>query len=258
MVRLEELQVLQDVPVGNEFKLNDGSLISSITQLYQILPKMGPETFYSHVTADKNDFGNWIRGVQRDYALANMLNPMMRQKDCLDAISRRIYDLEKATESANKNFKKPEIPIFEQRPVMKLPDSKGLHAEIIAKRPVKLPDPKKLYEDIIKKRKVGPTSQIEISTMQIDDPETAEAKIGLLADETGELILTEGGEDLLRDIEKPKLTDKVKSNLGKANEVVAADEFVSDMKKVFTIKTKHTDKKKKIDDLKRVLDYDEE
>ena len=89
---------LAPVPEGKEFILSSGKKIVSIEELYSVLKELDSKTFKNHVTKEKNDFANWVRGVQKDYVLANSLNPLMNRESCLEAVADHIYSLKKGSE----------------------------------------------------------------------------------------------------------------------------------------------------------------
>ncbi len=92
---------LETVPKGKEFVLSSGAKITSINELYKVLHKIDKKTFNHHVTKDKNDFADWIRGVQGDYVLANSLNPLMSKESCIEVVANHMYELKKESENNN-------------------------------------------------------------------------------------------------------------------------------------------------------------
>ncbi|HII72141.1 TPA: hypothetical protein HA265_05285, partial [Candidatus Woesearchaeota archaeon] len=241
MVKLEELKILEKVPSGKEFRLHDGDTIESVVGLYHILQRLDPEVFSFHVTGDKNDFGNWIRGVQRDYLLANALAPGMTQEDCLNTVAKRIYDLRKATEEVDRSFHRKMI--------------RGMDSE----RPSKTKkEVKETVKTMTEQQEDEGLSRI-VETIKIDDPETAEMKIRITEDGSGELALPEGGEELVAVAEDKGADVKGRlKSIKKAKDIVDVKEFASDMKKVFTVTSKKNDRKRKIDELREVCDYGRE
>jgi hypothetical protein len=51
----------------------DGHTFRDLKELAEGLTAMSNETFYHHVTRDRNDFTNWVRDVINDVELANDL-----------------------------------------------------------------------------------------------------------------------------------------------------------------------------------------
>ncbi|MFC1722548.1 hypothetical protein ACFL0V_00245 [Nanoarchaeota archaeon] len=92
---------LDQVTEEEVFKLNGGGLVSSIPELYRLLPQMDPKIFYFHVNNERNDFSAWIRNVQKDYTLADRLQPSMNLQDCLATIADHIYQIYKIHEKCN-------------------------------------------------------------------------------------------------------------------------------------------------------------
>jgi len=103
MVRDYELahaeRVLDEVNEENAFQLSDGSSVKSLKELYEKVQSMDDSTFYHHVSEEKNDFGNWVKGVHRDYKLASSLfDAGGRKTDITKALGTRIYELQKTIE----------------------------------------------------------------------------------------------------------------------------------------------------------------
>ena len=110
----------------------------------------------------------------------------------------------------------------------------------------------------------GPSSQNDLEII-VRKPaprtETSEARVEKplhTKEESGELILEPGGDDLIEAVEKPKkdIKETLKKSMRHASDIVDVKEFTSDMKKVFTIETESKRRKKKIDELRKVLDYE--
>jgi hypothetical protein len=55
------------------FYVSDGSVIRNLAELPEALRRMSPETFTSHVNAEKNDFYNWTRDVFNHSTLARKI-----------------------------------------------------------------------------------------------------------------------------------------------------------------------------------------
>lgn len=220
MVKLEELKLFENVPKGSEFRLYRGGSVQSVLELYGILQKMAPEVFYFHVTAEKNDFASWIRGVHKDYRLADALRPSMRLAECLDVISRRLYELRKATDDVDKKFHKRMIAGVQQK------DRKSA--------PVGIDN---LVQDI---------SPHKVEKAEVPEP----------PQKTAPLLLT----TTVDSAPAAKGPVKKKSRLKdlKMKDIFDHKEFASDMKKVFTVQTRKRHTKTRIDVLRKVYDYDKQ
>ena len=55
------------------FFLIDGSTIASLQELVNVFDGMNDDIYYYHVTADRNDFANWVREVLKMEKLADAL-----------------------------------------------------------------------------------------------------------------------------------------------------------------------------------------
>ena len=64
---------LTKVPEEHIFWCIDGRTFGDLKELAEGLTAMSNETFYHHVTHDRNDFTNWVRDVINDVELANDL-----------------------------------------------------------------------------------------------------------------------------------------------------------------------------------------
>ncbi|MBI5881153.1 hypothetical protein HZB90_03420 [archaeon] len=100
VAKLEAERILADVPGERVFRLRDSAEIGNLEDLYSALRSMPEDIFSHHVNNEKNDFGNWIRDVHKDYRLANSLFSSTTKEECLIAVGQRIYELEKSLEPA--------------------------------------------------------------------------------------------------------------------------------------------------------------
>jgi len=98
VAKLEAERILADVPQERVFRLRDSAEIGSLEDLYAALRSMDDGVFSHHVDGSKNDFGNWIRDVHKDYRLANSLFSSATKEECLIAVGSRLYELEKSLE----------------------------------------------------------------------------------------------------------------------------------------------------------------
>jgi len=81
---------LKDVPPDKVFWFHDGRRVKNLDELATTLREMPEETFHYHVTADKNDFGNWVRDVIGDVTLANELQKATTQARAARRVEMRL------------------------------------------------------------------------------------------------------------------------------------------------------------------------
>ncbi len=63
------------------FYLRDGQVLKNIKELVVALEKMSDNVFNHHVTKDRNDFVNWVKGVFNEGKLAIDLNKAKTAKE---------------------------------------------------------------------------------------------------------------------------------------------------------------------------------
>jgi hypothetical protein len=115
VAKLEAERILADVPKERVFRLSDSGEISSLDELYSALRSMDDGVFSHHVNSGKNDFGNWVRDVHKDYRLANHLFSSSTKEGCLIAVRARLYELERALEPAKSLLLLPAPPQEEEK-----------------------------------------------------------------------------------------------------------------------------------------------
>jgi len=93
---VEAHRLLADVHSDFAFKLKDGTEIKNLKELYAAIQYASSDVFSHHVTSEKNDFGNWVKDVHKDYKLANSLFDASTKEDCAKAIKNRISEIENA------------------------------------------------------------------------------------------------------------------------------------------------------------------
>jgi hypothetical protein len=103
----EARRMLGEVPNGRRFMLKDGAVLSSVRELYRSLKSMDEDVFSHHVRDGRNDFGNWVKDVFKDYQLANDLFASKTKSECLSRVGSRIYQLEKMTAAPDKVVLRP-------------------------------------------------------------------------------------------------------------------------------------------------------
>ncbi|MBN2422307.1 hypothetical protein JXB41_03705 [Candidatus Woesearchaeota archaeon] len=69
------------------FYMHDGQIIKNPVELPSILEILDDETFKYHVTDQKNDFSNWIKGVFRDKELSDKLANVKTKQETISVIN---------------------------------------------------------------------------------------------------------------------------------------------------------------------------
>lgn len=64
-------KLLKDVKEEVFFSVIDGSTVKNVMGLADALDMMSDDSYYYHVTNDKNDFSNWVRDVIKEETLAD-------------------------------------------------------------------------------------------------------------------------------------------------------------------------------------------
>ena len=86
-------KILSNVHPDFSFKLKDGGELNNLGGLLQSLNDMDDDTFFHHVTTNKNDFANWVKNVLKDEELAEELSYCNDRVHMEKVISNRILDL---------------------------------------------------------------------------------------------------------------------------------------------------------------------
>lgn len=86
-------QWLADVCVEKVFYCRDGRVLKNLHELSAALRTMTVETFNHHVTADRNDFSNWIKDVIGDETLAEDLRNAEDKADATRRLEERLAQL---------------------------------------------------------------------------------------------------------------------------------------------------------------------
>lgn len=107
MTVMDVEKLLADVHPDEAFVLKDGSAIKNLRELYSALQGMESRVFEHHVNGERNDFGNWIKDVHKDYRLANSLFSSTSREDAVSAIGGRIYEIEKKLKPEKKVVASP-------------------------------------------------------------------------------------------------------------------------------------------------------
>jgi hypothetical protein len=93
--REDAARVLSDASGDKRFFGHDGCISSNLPQLAHCLEHMSEDSYRHHVTAQKNDFSNWIRHVFGDDKLANDLTGISRSAEAAKIVRDRIAWLKK-------------------------------------------------------------------------------------------------------------------------------------------------------------------
>jgi hypothetical protein len=98
---------LEDVPERYAFVLKDGKKLLNIEQLAKALKNMEKDVFYHHVTADRNDFHNWVRDIVLDLELAEKILNAKNPEDARKVVEERIKFIKAVSKAVKKPVAKP-------------------------------------------------------------------------------------------------------------------------------------------------------
>jgi hypothetical protein len=83
-------QTFENVPADRVFWCCDGSTINNLTELASSLSKMSDDIYNHHVTADKNDFSDWVKYVLGDDRLSEELRSANSPYEASDLLQSRL------------------------------------------------------------------------------------------------------------------------------------------------------------------------
>lgn len=72
------------------FYLKDGKVASSLRDLYYILKDISDDTFYHHVSIERNDFANWVRDVLKQYSIAKEISNIYSRRELIEFLKDKI------------------------------------------------------------------------------------------------------------------------------------------------------------------------
>lgn len=73
----------QEIQSENYFYACDGTVMTSLEDLFEQLQEMPEHVFFHHVNNEKNDFHNWIKDVIGNHVLAKNLKNSKDADDML-------------------------------------------------------------------------------------------------------------------------------------------------------------------------------
>ena len=82
-----------DVSYEKEFVFHDGRRAESLSELYRIVCTLSDDAFYAFVTAQKNDFANWIEFVLCDCELAKKIRSVRFREEIARIIEQQLREL---------------------------------------------------------------------------------------------------------------------------------------------------------------------
>ena len=86
--------ILKDVKEDHHFNLLSGKTLKNLHELHDELEVMEDNVYGHHVSANNNDFHNWVRDIHQDAELANTLKKVKHRKEALLAVKNRIKEVE--------------------------------------------------------------------------------------------------------------------------------------------------------------------
>ena len=91
----EAEQFLNRIPDQFIFHCNDGTKLGSLQDLHDALVIMRQDTFYHHITPERNDFSTWVHDVIGDKELAKQLRSIREQQAMTRVLEDKIIKLKK-------------------------------------------------------------------------------------------------------------------------------------------------------------------
>ena len=79
------------LPTEKYFFVHNGPACGDLSELMQAIKQMSDDSFYHHVTPDKNDFATWINDCFGEHLLARRLGRLKARADILKTLFTRIY-----------------------------------------------------------------------------------------------------------------------------------------------------------------------
>lgn len=88
-------KILPSCENDKRFFVCDGTVYANLYELFEGLKTMHEETFFHHVTGQKNDFMNWVRDVFGDQRLAKEIAKLNKPNTMAKKVEARIQVLQK-------------------------------------------------------------------------------------------------------------------------------------------------------------------
>jgi hypothetical protein len=86
-------KILSKVHPDFSFKLVNGGELNNLDGLLESLKEMEDETFYHHVTSNRNDFANWVKDILKDEGLSEEMSYCHDKVLMEKIVSNRILEL---------------------------------------------------------------------------------------------------------------------------------------------------------------------
>lgn len=85
-------KILGEAPIEHEFVLGDGRRLKTIYELVDALGSMHEDLFKEHVSAEKNDFCNWLRDVFDERKFAKDMHKIQDKIKLQRHLMKRVVD----------------------------------------------------------------------------------------------------------------------------------------------------------------------
>jgi len=85
-----KLSILADTEPEKSFWMCDGRTLKNLRELKEALETMDTEVWNNHVTAEKNDFANWVEGVFGDKQLGLSLRKVKSPKTAAKRVAAKL------------------------------------------------------------------------------------------------------------------------------------------------------------------------
>ncbi len=87
-----------EIKTEQYFLLHNGKAVKSLSELVEVLKTIDDSIFSFHVNANKNDFGNWIKDVLKDFELASKIANIKTKEGLIKEIESKLLDTNKIEE----------------------------------------------------------------------------------------------------------------------------------------------------------------
>jgi len=85
------MQVLENAPPGQEFRMRDGTLLKDAEAMFRVLLDLPQDEYAFFVNDEKNDFASWVEHCLNDKFLAGAMRRATSREKMLKTIFTYLY-----------------------------------------------------------------------------------------------------------------------------------------------------------------------